>query len=135
MPTEAEWEYACRAGTTTALNNRKALTSARGQCRNLDEVAWYDENSVTTHPVEQKRPNAWSLYDMHGNVWEWCQDWYGEYPSGSATDPTGPSSGSGRVLRGGSWVGYAGCCRSARRGRFPPSFRSFYLGFRVVLFR
>ena len=105
LPTEAQWEYACRAGTTTALNNGKDLTSDWGECSNLNEVAWYTKNSGgKTHEVGQKRANAWGLYDMHGNVWEWCRDWYGAYPGISVTDPVGPSSGSDRVMRGGRWA-------------------------------
>ena len=123
LPTEAEWEYACRAGTSGAY----------GGTGELDELGWYDKNSGDkTHPVGQKKPNAWGLYDMHGNVWEWCSDWYGDYPSGSVTDPTGPSSGSSRVLRGGSWGCNARDCRSASRGRDYPGFRDYYGGFRLL---
>ena len=126
LPTEAEWEYACRAGTTTKY-------SFGDDESELGDTAWYAENSGgKTHPVGSKLPNAWGLYDMHGNVYEWCQDWYGDYPSGSVTDPSGATSSSLRVLRGGGWDGTAGDCRSARRGRILPSFRSDGLGFRVV---
>ncbi|MBQ9770329.1 MAG: SUMF1/EgtB/PvdO family nonheme iron enzyme [Lentisphaeria bacterium] len=134
LPTEAQWEYACRAGTTTALNNGLNLTSEDGRCSNLDKVAWYDENSDgKTHPVGQKKPNAWGLYDMHGNVWEWCNDLYANYPSGAVTDPTGLASGSSRVLRGGSWDDCAQSCRSAGRYSFDPTYRLNYVGFRVAL--
>ncbi|MBP5510082.1 MAG: formylglycine-generating enzyme family protein [Kiritimatiellae bacterium] len=122
LPTEAEWEYACRAGTGGAY----------GGTGNLDEMGWYYGNSGRwTHPVKQKRPNAWGLYDMHGNVWEWCADRCGEYPSGSATDPTGPASGSLRVLRGGSWLDRASYCRSANRDWNNPGYRYGNFGFRL----
>ena len=107
LPTEAQWEYACRAGTTTALNSGKNLSDEE-KCSNLGKVGWYEHNSrravgaiitEATHPVGQKKPNAWGLYDMHGNVWEWCLDWYGFYPTSSVTDPTGPNTGKGRVIR------------------------------------
>ena len=133
LPTEAEWEYACRAGTTSALNDGKKLTSDVGRCPNLDKVAWHKENSdSTTHPVGQKKPNAWGLYDMHGNVWEWCQDWYGDYPSGAVTDPVGLGSGNSRVYRGGGWVNRAMYCRSANRAASPPGNSANNLGFRLV---
>jgi len=126
LPTEAEWEYAARAGSTT----RFCFGNDNGQ---LGQYAWYDNNSGSKpHSVAQKKPNAWGLYDMHGNVWEWVQDWYGNYPSGSVTDPTGPSSGSSRVFRGGSWNAGAGDCRSAYRYRSTPGGRSNYLGFRLA---
>ena len=135
LPTEAEWEYACRAGTKPALNNGKDLTPTTGRCRNLDEVGWYDDNSGnTTHPVGQKKPNAWDLYDMHGNVGEWCNDFYGEYPAGEVTDPVGPTAARGHVARGGSWHGTAGGCRSAcRGGLLTPTVRRDARGLRVVL--
>jgi formylglycine-generating enzyme required for sulfatase activity len=119
LPTEAEWEYAARAGTTGATYG------------NLGSVAWYDENSGSaTHPVGQKRPNAWGLYDMLGNVWEWTGDWYGEY-SGTVTDPTGPARGSTRVVRGGSWYSIARGARAAFRGNYAPVDRDDDLGFRL----
>ncbi len=98
LPTEAEWEYACRTGSTTAY-------CFGDDPRRLGEYAWYFDNSGSeTRPAGKKKPNAWGLYDMHGNVWERVQDWWGKYPSGSVTDPEGPSSGSDRVRRGGCWV-------------------------------
>ena len=132
LPTEAQWEYACRAGTTTALNSGKNLSS-QNKCPEMDEVGWYKYNSdETTHPVGQKLPNAWGLYDMHGNVWEWCLDWYGAYPTSSVTDPKGPSTGSDRVVRGGSWNYYAYYCRSAYRNYGDPGYHGS-IGFRVAL--
>ncbi|MDE0867344.1 MAG: formylglycine-generating enzyme family protein [Rubripirellula sp.] len=126
LPTEAEWEYACRAGTTTKY-------SFGDDEADLGDYGWYSENSGrTTHPVGGKLPNAWGLYDMHGNAWEWCQDRW-DYPSGAVTDPTGPSSGSDRVYRGGSWYYTAGYCRSAHRYRHDPWYRSSNIGFRVSL--
>ena len=126
LPTEAEWEYACRAGTDTAYSFGDSESE-------LGEHAWYGRKSGdTTHPVGRKKPNGLGLYDMHGNVFEWCQDWYGNYPKGSVTDPTGPSSGSNRVLRGGGWFNAADDCRSANRIRLDPSSRSGILGFRVA---
>jgi len=126
LPTEAEWEYACRTGTKTAYG-------FGDDASRLGDYGWFRGNSdSTTHPVGEKKPNAWDLYDMHGNVWEWCQDWYGDYPSGSATDPTGATSGSSRVIRGGGWSFIAGYCRSAYRGWAPPEYRRSTLGFRVL---
>ncbi|MDM8550089.1 SUMF1/EgtB/PvdO family nonheme iron enzyme [Desulfobacterales bacterium HSG2] len=127
LPTEAEWEYACRADTKTAYyfgNNSYRLS----------QYAWYRGNSGDrTHPVGKLRPNPWGLYDMHGNVWEWCRDWYGEYPSGTVTDPTRPDRGSYRVLRGGGWGGTAGHCRSANRHDNLPGKRGSSLGLRLAL--
>ena len=127
LPTEAQWEYACRAGTTTKY-------SFGDDESKLGDYAWYKGNSGSkTHPVGQKKPNAWGLYDMHGNVWEWCQDPHDAYPSRAVTDPTGPASGSSRVLRGGSLNYTAGVCRSAYRDRGGPSGGSNRGGFRVCL--
>jgi formylglycine-generating enzyme required for sulfatase activity len=123
LPTEAEWEYACRAGTTTPYSSG----------RSVDAAGWYSSNSgSTTHPVGTKQANGWDLYDMHGNVYEWCWDWYGTYPSGAQTDPMGASSGAGRVIRGGSWSHYGEVLRSALRYYNPPSGRYYTLGFRLL---
>jgi formylglycine-generating enzyme required for sulfatase activity len=123
LPTEAEWEYAARAGTTGARYGE------------LDAIAWHAGNSGSqTHSVKQKAANAWGLHDMLGNVWEWCSDWYGDYPSGSVTDQMGPSSGSARVNRGGSWNDVAWYASSANRSRDFPGYRyNFLLGFSPVL--
>ncbi len=122
LPTEAQWEYACRAGTTGPYAG------------DLAAMGWYDGNSgKTTHAVGQKRPNAWGLYDMHGNVSEWCHDWYNRYPASSVTDPANASSGSARVHRGGSWSDTAARARSAYHFGYPPGYRVTHLGFRVAL--
>jgi formylglycine-generating enzyme required for sulfatase activity len=137
LPTEAEWEYACRAGTTGPYAG------------DLDEMAWYLGNSDgTTRAVGSKKPNAWGLHDMHGNVWEWCRDWEGggytgiltvdargraaRYVDVPLTDPAGPPAGDSRVLRGGSWADYPRYCRSAERGRWLAEFRVPNAGCRVV---
>jgi formylglycine-generating enzyme required for sulfatase activity len=128
LPTEAEWEYGCRAGRQTAFSFGDARVS-------LGDYAWFVGNSNNrTHPVGQKKPNAWGLYDMHGNVWEWCSDFYGEYPSSAVRDPAGPRVGSEHVLRSGGWNCEAADCRSASRRSFGPSDREFDTeGFRVAL--
>jgi len=123
LPTEAEWEYACRAGSTGDY-------AGTG---NLDDMGWYGANfGSTTHVVGKKQPNLWGLYDMHGNVWEWCSDWYGSYPSGTVIDPIGPPSGSARVYRGGSWYNDATICRSANRNSYAPGRRYDAVGFRLL---
>lgn len=123
LPTEAEWEYACRAGTTGAFAGDGSV----------DEMAWYDGNSGSqTHDVGTKKANAWGFHDMHGNVLEWCADWFAKTASGSV-DPKGPASGSFRVLRGGSWFYYARDCRSAYRQKRDPSIRNFVFGFRLAI--
>jgi len=126
LPTEAEWEYACSAGTTTRYYT--------GDSENdLSNAGWYIGNSdLKTHPVGQKEPNAYGLYDMHGNVMELCNDWFGSYSNESVTNPSGPTSGTARIYRGGSWHGIDLDCLSARRLFNPPSYTYSFLGFRVV---
>lgn len=127
FPTEAQWEYAARGG-----NRSNGYTYAGSNT--IGDVAWYTDNSnSTTHVVAGKQANELGLYDMSGNVWEWCYDWYGSYSSSAQTDPTGATSGSYRVYRGGSWSNTATYCRSAYRNYFSPSNRYYYLGFRLAL--
>jgi formylglycine-generating enzyme required for sulfatase activity len=127
LPTESEWEYSCRAGSTSAY-------CFGAEESRLGDYAWYGSNSGSkTHPVGLKRPNAWGLHDMHGNVWEWCSDWYGDYPGVTVTDPVGPKDGSYRVNRGGGWYLDAAFCRSSYRSWNDPSFRFSFLGFRLAL--
>jgi len=135
LPTEAEWEYACRAGTETRFYTGNDLSDDGWTSTALDRAGWYDGNSgAHTHPVGMKEPNAWGLYDMHGNVWEWCNDRYDAdyYDVSPSEDPTGPSSGSARVFRGGGWNFIASCCRSAVRYWYNPTNSLFNLGFRLV---
>jgi formylglycine-generating enzyme required for sulfatase activity len=127
LPTEAEWEYACRAWTST----RFSYGDDPGYT-NLTQYAWYGDINGATHPVGQKLPNPWGLYDMLGNIVEWCQDWYGPYPGGIALDPQGPATGSTRVARGGLWFRPDTYCRSAWRNGAPPDLTGA-AGFRVVL--
>ena len=134
LPTEAEWEYACRAGSKAAYSFGANYAWFGANSKTLGDYAWFGENSGgQIHPVGEKKANAWGLYDMHGNVWEWCSDWYGEYPKGSVSDPSGPSEGLSRVLRGGFLHDVAAGCRSAVRFRYFPSFRHGVIGFRVAL--
>ncbi|MCP4345619.1 MAG: formylglycine-generating enzyme family protein, partial [Desulfobacterales bacterium] len=155
LPTEAEWEYAARAGSSTAFANGNLTVADPYSCNydsNLDAIGWYCGNSdVTyngcydtsgwggpscagTHSVAGKQPNVWGLYDMSGNVWEWCQDWYGDYPTSAVTNPTGSPTGLGRVIRGNSWLYDAGYCRSAYRFSKYPTNRLINLGFRLAFF-
>ncbi|MFQ5628369.1 MAG: formylglycine-generating enzyme family protein, partial [bacterium] len=133
FPTEAEWEYACRAGTMTATYHGD-LNKADEKTGVLDEIAWYDGNSGNkTHAVAQKRPNDWGLYDMLGNVYEWCADWWqNNYPKGEVIDPKGPASGADRVCRGGGWYYLARYVRAAYRYDWTPDYRDYYLGFRCA---
>jgi formylglycine-generating enzyme required for sulfatase activity len=132
LPTEAEWEYACRAGTQTHFYWGDDTNYSQ-----IKDYAWCDGNNSPygTKEVGQKLPNAYGLHDMSGNVWEWCQDWFGSYSSNSQTDPTGSTSGSNRVLRGGGWLYDAQYCRSAYRYNYSPNNRIGGIGFRVLLER
>jgi formylglycine-generating enzyme required for sulfatase activity len=129
LPTEAEWEYAARAGTTTAY-------SFGDNVADLDRYAWHGENFATggTHPVGQKAPNPWGLHDVHGNAWEWVQDWFDPnfYASSPLVDPTGPAQGSERVVRGGSWHATASSWRTAFRRDYEPDYRGISIGFRLL---
>jgi formylglycine-generating enzyme required for sulfatase activity len=138
LPTEAEWEYACRAGKRTASDHISPYGGNSGMVdrEGADSSSWSEKrcthNRAATHPVGQKAPNGFGLYDMIGNVWEWCEDWYGDYPLGSVTDPPGPSTGTHRVFRGGSWRLGAGYCRAADRYWCAPNLRDDFLGFRLA---
>ncbi len=121
LPTEAEWEYSARAGSTSSRYG------------DIDQIAWYRGNSQnTTHDAGRKKPNAWNLYDMLGNVWQWTADWYEDYQAGAQRDPSGPSSGHDRVLRGGSWNNPPDKVRVSLRLKGDPRIRYNYIGFRCV---
>jgi formylglycine-generating enzyme required for sulfatase activity len=134
LPTEAEWEYACRAGTRSPFNTGSNITTSQA---NYDGNFPYNNNAKgiyreKTTAVGSFAPNGWGLYDMSGNVYEWCWDWYGDYSVSNQTDPAGAASGSYRVSRGGGWYGYALFLRSAYRSIRSPSYRYYFLGFRLV---
>jgi formylglycine-generating enzyme required for sulfatase activity len=140
LPTEAEWEYACRAGSTTAyswggrIDCSKAIY-ANNKLKSDGCVKYNQSKGIPPNspaPVKSLQPNAWGLYDMHGNVWEWCSDWYGDYPQKAVTDPKGPESGTMRVRRGGSWYKFGYHCRSANRNFGHPASQYRTIGFRVV---
>ena len=133
LPTEAEWEYAYRAGTTTAFHSYPAQPNGFNDDTLLGNIAWYNANAGSqTHAVGGKFANALGLHDMAGNVWEWCQDRYGLYSSVSVTNPTGPTTGSYRLLRGGYWLNVSVYCRASQRLGTSPDFVGDGLGFRAV---
>lgn len=135
LPTEAQWEYACRAGTTTPFFWGSSLNGDQANCDGNYPYGTDVKGECLgrTSPVGSYSANAWGLFDMHGNVWEWCADWYGAYPTGTVTDPRGPADGSSRVLRGGSWDDNAQYCRSASRDDYVVVCRRYYFGFRLSL--
>ena len=129
LPTEAEWEYACRAGTTTAYYWGEKMKE-----NGSSEYAWANSRSFArTHTVGQKLPNAWGLYDMSGNVWEWCSDWFGRYDDQARIDPKGPENGTMKVFRGGSWYDFFESHRSANRHKHAPDERYTAIGMRLVM--
>ena len=134
LPTEAEWEYAYRGGTTTAFHSMPGYPNGTNDASLLGNIAWYNNNSSGTHAVAGKAANAFGMYDMSGNVYEWCNDWYGStyYRTSPSTDPAGPSSGSSRVLRGGYWLYGSHYCRSSSRDYYVPDFYDNIIGFRAA---
>ena len=137
LPTEAEWEYACRAGTTTPFHSGPGFPNGTTNDSLVVQIAWYNsccggDSGGQTHAVGGKAANALGVHDMLGNVWEWCNDWYGGYSSAAQTNPTGPASGSFRVLRGGSWNDVANYVRSSNRYDYAPGDAVNVIGFRVA---
>jgi formylglycine-generating enzyme required for sulfatase activity len=133
LPTEAEWEYACKLETEPDTIRGTLADTACFKDPYLDKRGWYCSNAGgTTHPVGEKEPNTLGIYDMHGNVYEWCHDWYGPYPEGPAVDYTGPAQGEAKIMRGGAYCYLSGHCRTAHRRRHSPNFRNKYLGFRLA---
>jgi formylglycine-generating enzyme required for sulfatase activity len=138
LPTEAEWEYACRGGRSCSrpfgIADGGALSSLEANFDGNYQYGGAAEGPYlqATSRAGSYRPNALGLFDMHGNVWEWCADWYGPYPQGEITNPTGPAEGSLRVMRGGSWFSHSRDCRAANRGRMEPGSRNYKLGFRLA---
>jgi len=126
LPTEAEWEYAARGG-------KKSKNCMFSGSNSIGEVAWYDETLLNSRPVKKKKSNELGIFDMSGNVWEWCEDWYGEYIETSQTNPSGPAEGIERVGRGGSWSAQARMCRVSARGKATPTTKINNLGFRLAL--
>ena len=133
LPTEAEWEFACRAGTTTPFHSGPGFPNGTINDGLVGNIAWYDANSGNvTHAVGGKAANALGMHDMLGNVWEWCSDWFGNYSSSAQTNPTGPATGTDRMVRGGSWYGSAYGVRSSSRVNFTPFSTGYSIGFRVA---
>jgi formylglycine-generating enzyme required for sulfatase activity len=134
LPTEAEWEYACRAGSTTAFHTGTQLAESQANFDGRFAYAGASPQGFRGQPLPVGRtpPNAWGLQEMHGNVWEWTADWYGPYPKEAVSDPHGPAQGTQKVLRGGSWAFPAGCARSATRYPHAPGDLGYSIGFRVV---
>ncbi len=136
LPTEAEWEYACRANTITPFNTGSCISKTEANYNWANPYSTCNNENVSysegTLAVGIYAPNAWGLFDMHGNVWEWCSDYFGMYPANAQTNPSGPASGDGRIVRGGSYMGDASSCRSAQRGINPPEVKYISIGFRIV---
>ncbi|MDH3717646.1 MAG: formylglycine-generating enzyme family protein [Planctomycetota bacterium] len=134
LPTEAEWEYACRAGTTTPFHTGPTITTDQANYHGSYTYGKGQQGKFREETTDAGSfaPNAWGLHDMHGNVWEWCADWYGAYPREEATDPHGPDQGEFRVIRSGCWINFPAICRAANRGKTVPVSWNFHFGFRVV---